>query len=316
MHPRLAGPFIPMTLTKSVSSKKRRVFRRAQEGSQWEGPRQEWRVICDRPGRSAKKVCQTTFSATIVRVTMTTSPFVQRCLELAAASGCGQSGDCSPAPEASDSESLIGFFQLFRPDGQSLQGLFDSVDRGDQLYDRLDDVFQAAGDDRRPAGGRDAYFIVRSPGTLSVELAEHHGLTWIDGLRQLAEAVGDQQSTDKLSDPPKIRILEGIPPKHPKQPNERSSLLKVILNRCSELTSKVPEVDPHAELLRPAYYFIACDAMLRDYLMWPFYASQTGLADPLRSYFALWSHGVKFRIFREDQVDLYLPRVTTALRGS
>jgi hypothetical protein len=231
-------------------------------------------------------------------------------LELAAESGCRQDGDCSPAPEGSDSEALIGFFQLFRPNGEKLEGLFESLEEGDQLSDRLSDVFLAAGDNRRPSGGRDAYFIVRSPATLSVELAEHHGHRWIDGLRQLAEAVGDDQSADKLRDFPKIRILEGIPPKHPKQPNERSALLTTILDRCGELTSKVPDVNPHAELLRPAYYFMACDAMLRDYLMWPFYASQTGLVDPLRSYFALWSHGVKFRIFREDQVDLYLPRIT------
>ncbi len=63
-----------------------------------------------------------------------------------------------------------------------------------------------------------------------------------------------------------------------------------------------------APILRPAYYFTACDSMLRDYLMWPFYADATGLQDPLASYFELWKHGVKYRIFLESQVDIYLPR--------
>ena len=68
------------------------------------------------------------------------------------------------------------------------------------------------------------------------------------------------------------------------------------------------DAGPYAEVLRPAYYFTACDTMLRDYLMWPLYAQASGLEDPLESYFELWRHGVKYRIFGETQVDLYLPR--------
>lgn len=239
---------------------------------------------------------------------MTTTAFVERCRELAAGSGCGEQTPCSPGPELSESESLIGFFQLFRPDGGNLNGLFDALRQGDQLSDRLQSAYQAAGDDRRPQGGRDAFFIVRSPSPLSPELAEHHAVTWIQGLQQLAEAVGDAHVAQRLASPPTIRVLEGIPPKHPQQPHERTELLNVFLDHAPALTEKVAEVDPHAELLRPAYYFIACDAMLRDYLMWPFYAEQTGLTDPFESYFTLWAHGVKFRIFQENQIDLYLPR--------
>lgn len=238
-----------------------------------------------------------------------TSLFVQRCRDLVQQSGCTVDDTCAPAPEASDAESLIGLFQMFRPFGENLGGLFDSLPRGDQLTDRLQRVYDCAGEDRRPQGGRDAYFIVRSPQPLAVELAEHHGVTWLDGLKQIAEAAGDCRVAEQLATPPKVRILEGIPPKHPKQPEERSPLLN-LLNECADVTSKIADVDAHATLLRPAYYFMACDAMLRDYLMWPFYAVQTGLADPLRSYFALWSHGVKYRIFQEDQIDLYLPRQT------
>ncbi len=239
---------------------------------------------------------------------MTTIAFVERCRELAAGSGCGEQTPCSPGPELSESESLIGFFQLFRPDGGDLNGLFDALRQGDELSGRLQSAYQAAGDDRRPQGGRDAFFIVRSPSPLSPELAEHHAVTWIQGLQQLAEAVGDTHVAQRLASPPKIRVLEGIPPKHPKQPHERSELLNVFLDHAPALTEKVAGVDAHAELLRPAYYFIACDAMLRDYLMWPFYAEQTGLTDPFESYFTLWTHGVKFRIFQENQIDLYLPR--------
>ena len=197
---------------------------------------------------------------------------------------------------------------MFRPDGENLRGLIGDLPYGEDLFERLRNVFQLAGDGRRPTGGRDAYFIVRSPRTMPVEQAEHHGTQWIKGLGDLAKAAGRREVAEQLASAPKLRILEGIPPKHPKLPQERSQLLDVIQKDCAQFTSELQDIDPHAELLRPAYYYMACDAMLRDYLMWPFYAAQTGLADPLRSYFALWSHGVKFRIFREDQIDLYLPR--------
>ncbi|MCA9138471.1 MAG: hypothetical protein KDB00_16985 [Planctomycetales bacterium] len=239
-----------------------------------------------------------------------TDLFVQRCRDLAHQSGFAADNTPTSAPETSDAESLIGIFQLFRPHGADLEALFDSVPQADRLVDRLKRVFDCAGDDRRPQGGRDVYFLVRSPKSLAVESAEHHAASWVEGLKQIAEAAGDSAIADRLSTSVKIRVLEGIPPKHPKQPEERSSLLN-LLHRCAELTPQINGVDPHAELLRPAYYFMACDAMLRDYLMWPFYAAPTGLEDPLKGYFALWSHGVKYRVFREDQIDLYLPRNST-----
>ncbi|MCO8122282.1 apolipoprotein acyltransferase [Stieleria sp. TO1_6] len=240
---------------------------------------------------------------------MPTSIFLKRCQELAAQLSPPPVDQGEPAPESSESESLIGFFQLFRPRGDHLGDLLETLPAGDQLADRMQLVFDVAGDDRRPQGGRDAFFIVRQPAPLPVEQAEHHALSWIDGLRQIALAVGDQEMVDGLDQPPKIRVLEGIPPKHPKQPEEQSPLLKLIQNRGAELTAEISNVDPHAALLRPAYYFVACDTMLRDYLMWPLYAVSTGLADPLRGYFQLWAHGVKYRVFRNDQIDLYLPRL-------
>ena len=83
-------------------------------------------------------------------------------------------------------------------------------------------------------------------------------------------------------------------------------LIQTFQQDTSHLVEKV-DAGPLPAILRPAYYFTACDAMLRDYLMWPFYANATGLADPLAPYFELWRHRAKYRIFGESQIDLYLP---------
>lgn len=206
-----------------------------------------------------------------------------------------------------DADSLIGIFQTFRPDGAGLAGLFSQFDVGDALHERLDRLFAASGDDRRPNGGRDAYFVVRNPQPLDPDLAARLGRSWIEGLHQLADSLGATALAARLSPTPRMRILEGLPPKHPKSDAEKSRLLRAIRNEASQLVLKI-DAGPYPPILRPAYYFTACDSMLRDYLMWPLYAGPSGVRDPLEPYFELWRHGVKYRIFGETQVDLYLPR--------
>lgn len=229
---------------------------------------------------------------------MTPEQFIQRCHDLI--------GSVPEDADQSNGESLIGFFQSFRPDGMALQGIFEGIPVATDLQSRLDNLFIAAGDDRRPEGGRDAYFVIRKPDPLDPTVASELTQQWLCGIRQFAEAMNASSILEALLPDVKVRVLEGIPPKHPKDDAEKSNLLKAVLQDSSHLVEKV-DAGPLAAVLRPAYYFTACDAMLRDYLMWPLYAKATGLADPLAPYFELWRHRVKYRIFGETQIDLYLP---------
>jgi hypothetical protein len=206
-----------------------------------------------------------------------------------------------------DADSLIGLFQAFRPDGEKIVGLFDQLTQSESLHMRLQRLYSVAGEDRRPQGGRDAYFIVRRPRPLKPGQAEELAQSWLSGVREIAIVVGDEQVAEMLAPTPTVRVLEGLPPKHPKDETERSHLLTTVQTKAAEMVEAM-DVGEIAPILRPAYYFTACDSMLRDYLMWPFYAEATGLEDPFSSYFELWKHGVKYRIFGESQVDLYLPR--------
>lgn len=229
---------------------------------------------------------------------MTPENILQRCHDLV--------GTVPEDVDQSSGDSLIGFFQSFRPDGTALQGLFDGLSVAVDLQNRLDKLFTAAGDDRRPEGGRDAYFVIRKPEPLDPELAGELASQWLGGIRQLADTLGEPGIGNVLQPAPKVRVLEGIPPKHPKDDSEKSNLLKAIQQDTPKLVEKI-NAGPLPAVLRPAYYFTSCDAMLRDYLMWPFYAEATGLVDPLAPYFELWRHRVKYRIFGETQIDLYLP---------
>lgn len=207
-----------------------------------------------------------------------------------------------------NADSLIGFFQAFRPDGSAIAELYHDFEAGEELMDRLGKLYLAAGDDRRPQGGRDAYFVVRKPQPLEPDLAESLAKDWLGEIVKLAELLEDEATLTTLQPLPKIRVLEGIPPKHPKQDHEKTELLRTMQERVPSLVDKL-DGGPYAEVLQPAYYFTACDKMIRDYLMWPLYqAKNDRLRDPYEPYFELWRHGVKYRVFREDLVDIYLPR--------
>lgn len=226
-----------------------------------------------------------------------------------------------------NADSLIGFFQAFRPEGTPEQPLFtgllrssDSSLRGadgqtalteeiaEDLDERLVALYRTAGDNRRPGGGKDAYFVVRQPRSIDPDVVESLAGELIDNLAELASVVGDAESAVLLGTSPRVRVLEGLPPKHPKRDDEKTSLLRVMQQEAPQWVSRL-DVGSLASVLRPAYYFIACDPLLRDYLMWPLYREPAKIADPLLPYFQLWRHGVKYRVFQEDQIDFYLPRV-------
>ena len=105
---------------------------------------------------------------------------------------------------ALDADSLIGFFQIFRPDGSAIDGLYSDLDVGQALHARLDKLYAVAGNDRRPQGGRDAYFVIRNPEPLDPELARQLGFGWLQGLRELARCVGDAMTAEVLDPIPRF----------------------------------------------------------------------------------------------------------------
>lgn len=210
--------------------------------------------------------------------------------------------------ETLDEDAFVGFFQSFRPDGNGLAGVFDGLDVADELHERLTELFEVAGDDRRPQGGKDAFFVVRNPGEIAPQLVQLAGERWIERLQSLAKSLGHDSEAERLAGVEKVRVLEGIPPKHPKQEHEKTELLRLLKDTIPTWLEG-PEIDtPLTASLRAPYYFITCDAMLRDYLMWPLYQERLPTPEPMEPYFQLWKHGIKWRAYQEKQVDLYIPR--------
>lgn len=225
-------------------------------------------------------------------------------------------GDVSPEPWTV--ETLPGFFQAFRPEGRDLRGLFADLPRGEALWQRLERVFHYAGESRRPDGARDAYFIVRRPLPVDPERVRVAAQQFLGSMAALAHRENEGRLADLLTTPPEVRVLEGKPPKHPRQTSERAELLRELSGATERIAQRRREPSAVARTIAPAYYFVACDPHLRDYLMWPLYdasgassledAGDPPLRDPFAAYFDLWRHGVKYRIFNNEQIDFYIPR--------
>lgn len=215
--------------------------------------------------------------------------------------------------DPSDDESLIGLFQAFRRDGIPDDIAFQSLPGGAEFEQRLSKLYAAIATSRRSDSMLDAYFVVRNPPMLSSAEAEH----WIDKLlrgwaRLARDAANSGRDVGVWSELPVARVLEGKPPKHPRADSEKCRLLHDLQTHLPAYACGLFSPDNLGFQLAEPLYFVACDAMLRDYLRWPLLqeVSQSGDAaeSPLDAYFELWRHGVKFRIFRDDQIDFYLPR--------
>lgn len=240
---------------------------------------------------------------------MKTEQFFEQCR---AAAGIGSQVAFEP-------DALIGFFQAFRPHGEGLAAAFEGLSDGDDLVERLSELYRVCGDSLRPQGGRDAYFVVRRPEPVEAVVVESLARDWLENLASLARGLGNERIAQRLSGDVGVRVLEGIAPKPPKAAEDRSDLLELFQHDLPDLLAPVTPADSIPALLRPAYYFVACDAALRDYLMWPLYrdpirslakqGSHLAVeADPFEPYFTLWRHGIKYRVFTDDQVDFYIPR--------
>jgi len=209
--------------------------------------------------------------------------------------------------EPCDGDTLIGILQRFRPDGLPLVGLFDGMPNGVELASRLQQLYDIAGDSARPGGGQDAYFIVRTPPCAEPDDIHRWATQWLQSLHALAVQTGFDELTDAFGPTPKVRVLEGIAPKHTKSDLDELPLYRAFKKQAAELVQRLPTQSSIPALLAPAYYYAACDWALRDYLLWPLYEEHSELDDPFAPYFHLWRHGAKLRSFADDTIDVYLP---------
>lgn len=206
-------------------------------------------------------------------------------------------------------ETLMGLFQVFRPDGLCEHEFIDVHPGGPEFRSRLNQLYGAVRSSVRGDGLKDAYFVVRDPPAITSRDAESIASQFVESALACAEQL-QLPRKDEITALPSVRVLEGKPPKHPKAQREQADLLQLLQKELPTAIDASFNGDSLGSLLHEALYFVACDAWLRDYLRLPLIGDSTvpSLDAACTSYFELWRHGIKFRIFSNKQVDFYLPR--------
>ena len=153
--------------------------------------------------------------------------------------------------------------------------------------ERVKDCFEATAN-----GGTDAYFIPRrseSAADEAITLLKDH----FKDLVSIAISMKDQELVDILSSVPLCQV--------PVQ--EFDAVRRTddtpdgwIFDLVTDYTTTLTPVETQLLLLKDAIYSIANDTILQLYILWPIYRESSTLVDPYRSYFVMWSKGIRYAI--------------------
>jgi hypothetical protein len=199
---------------------------------------------------------------------------------------------------------MAGFFQVFRPDGQRLQPLFDDIPVGRDVFSRLQQVYRATVAGSQGLQGIDAYFMVRNPDPATHNSLLRYATAQLANWRQMAGEINEQELVDLLTPVPRIAISNDVPPEP--DPNDIESLDVFIYDVETDWHAQLIPQCPHASWLRQAFYYIACDYGLARYITWPWYRNSSSIKEPFKPYFNLWLHGAKLRCESRDSITLFV----------
>jgi hypothetical protein len=219
--------------------------------------------------------------------------------------------------KAASDEVPPSFFHYFRPLGKGLDEVFQDVAYGEEIFARLKEVYDVAGDGQH--GDRyDMYFIVRKPRIVTqgqlILLAEQH-------LERMAELVCQYDEAAKswgdILKPLKERsisvcVTQSSPPKQ--SPTDYENLNAALYEVTGDFVRGLTPVKSDALLLRDALYYIACRYELVFYVIWPLYRNATTLKEPFRPWFQLWKLGADLQ-FEENTCRVYVPRFQAEVNG-
>ncbi|HPF41773.1 MAG TPA: hypothetical protein P5081_17570 [Phycisphaerae bacterium] len=199
-----------------------------------------------------------------------------------------------------DDVSVGMLFQKFRPHGDGVDAVFEGLEGGDELLERLLPVYQWTAEGFATESAIDAYFVVRHPprtAHLADYLRRH-----LEKMAEITQDCGRNDLSDILRRIHTINEVEGERPPPDSDDTLDTEIYEVVGDWFLELTP----MRSKALLLHEAYYTIACDYDLASYLMWPLYRDSTNIVDPFAPYFELWRHGASIQFEPENGATIYV----------
>lgn len=206
---------------------------------------------------------------------------------------------------AGHSEVPPSFFHLFRPSGEGLQEVFQDVAHGEEILERLREIYRIAGE------GDGLYFIVRKPEVVPkarlVHLAEQHVASMAEIVRASgASAGGWKDVLDPLiENQVRIDVVQTLPP----GPSEKEweDLNGALYEVTGDFVGSLTPAPSDATLLSDALYYMACRYELVHHVLWPLYREATPVREPFQAWFRLWTLGAGLRFEDPNLCRVYSP---------
>ncbi len=198
---------------------------------------------------------------------------------------------------------MAGFFQCFRANTAPLQSLLLEIPRGDEVFDRLTNIFDATTpimDGERT----DLYCVVRKPIIADASELKSLATKLLGNWRDMAIQENDQELVDELTPLPEVRVSGECAPEV--DPNDYDSLDVYIYDTHTDWKCGLTSICKHAHWMREAFYYLNCDYYLAGYAMWPWYRDSSELDEPYFPYYKLWTYGAVLRCISRDDVTLYV----------
>jgi hypothetical protein len=208
-------------------------------------------------------------------------------------------GDTSNRVWDNIEDDLYAFFQRFRPLGQNVEKVFEGVERGQEILARLLPFYEHT----KEGAENDAYFVVREPIIVSRPDLLALVTEYLGKVNEIANASGVEELITVLSSMP-IELQKGQPPSHTAQADQTYAS---IYDTVTDWFIDIEPVQSDALLLHEAFYSMACDYQLSQYIMWPLYQDKAPVKDPFMPYYQLWKRGAELRFSGKESLTVYAP---------
>lgn len=194
--------------------------------------------------------------------------------------------DQNPKDHSAYTDNLFGMFQSFMPNGEGVEKVFEPFPRKEEYLQRIEGVFTSTKNSVSQTlseGMVPAYFVPRTAVISEAELVKM-GEALIATFKTFAEHIGHEEMLEILDKTKSVRVVDTDI--RTSESEEHEIISDVIL----EWTQENRDYDEPVEILSEAYYSIACDYWLADYLQYPRFSDKPPV-DFLEPYFTLWKNG-------------------------
>lgn len=195
-------------------------------------------------------------------------------------------------------EEFFGYFQAFMPYGENLEKVFEPIEQGEELYQRIKPIFKATENHFLAAQKENytpAYFTPPKNG--STEELDTLAKELLAGLIKFGKFIKVKRLQKLLNKVTEIEISQN------EEQNFDDELHTELYETLSIWLIESSDYDSLSALLQEAYYSIGNDYFLSAYLQYPILIEKPK-NDFLKPYFEIWLRGYQF-VFNGNKLILF-----------